>query len=247
MKRITNISLILLLFISSFSYGQVTISRQVIGSTGGFSTGGTMTISSTVGEAVIQTLFSVNNILTQGFQQPMNSTGAIDYEVINESCLGAKNGSIYISNVPGCPGPYSLAITAVGDSIQLGPDTLGTGDYNVFIQGATGCVYTMTIFVGLDSDENCLLKFYSGITPNGDDVNDVWWVDNIDQFPENTVQIYNRWGTEVWFEKNYDNINIVWEGTTGNKGEGDQMADGTYFYVAIVEGKDYKGWVELTR
>ncbi|MBX2958903.1 MAG: hypothetical protein KF732_03005 [Flavobacteriales bacterium] len=56
-----------------FAFGanaQTTISRQVIGSTGGYQVGTTMSISSTVGEPVVQTLFSVNQILTQGFQPP---------------------------------------------------------------------------------------------------------------------------------------------------------------------------------
>jgi len=250
MKQLTNISILLLLFVSSMSYGQVTISRQVIGSTGSFATGTSMTLSSTVGEAVVQSLFSVNNILTQGFQQPSVSiTSVVNYEVINESCNGAKNGSIFINSVPGCAGPYSIIITAVGDSVQLGADTLSTGNYDVLIQGSNGCTSQITVFVGLDSDGNCLLKFYSGITPNGDGINDVWIIDNIEMFPDNTVQIFNRWGSEVWFEKNYDNVNVVWQGYNSIKEEGDPMEDGTYFYIATIAGfdKPFKGWVELTR
>ncbi len=247
MKQINYITIILL-FISGYSYGQIQLGRQVIGSTGGYTTGSTMSLSSTVGEAVIQTLFSANTILTQGFQQPTIINGSnVEYEVINESCPSAKNGSIYISNVLGCSGPYSVDITAVGDSLLLGQDTLATGNYNVNITGSNGCTNSLQIFVGLDSDEDCKIHFYHGITPNGDGKNDTWIIENIELFPENTVQIFNRWGMEVWFESNYDNVNVVWEGNMGNKDEGKQLEDGTYFYVAIIEGKDYKGWVELTR
>ena len=81
---------------------QTTISRQVIGATGGYQTGGNITLSSTVGEATVQTLFSTSKILTQGFQQPETTADSIvTYEVINESCRGAQNGSIFISNVLG--------------------------------------------------------------------------------------------------------------------------------------------------
>ena len=248
MKLITNIPILLLLFISSFSFGQITLERQVIGSTGGFVTGTSMSLSSTVGEANVQTLFSTSTILTLGFQQPLTSSSSVvEYEIINESCPGAGNGSIYVSNVLGCPGPYNVVITVLGDTIPLGQDTLSTGNYDVLISGSNGCSYQLPLFVGLDSDEACELVFYHGITPNGDGKNDTWIIENIELYPENTVQIFNRWGMEVWFEKNYDNSNVVWEGNKGNKGAGKLIEDGTYFYVAIVNGKDYKGWVELTR
>ncbi|MCO6499988.1 MAG: gliding motility-associated C-terminal domain-containing protein [Vicingus serpentipes] len=237
---------LIVLLASNYSYSQIQLDRQVIGSTGGHTTGTTISLSSTVGEAVTQTLFSTSTIiLTQGFQQPqLTSDSILDYEIINESCVGAKNGSIYIDNVLGCPGPYKLIIRATRDSIEIGADTLSAGDYDILVLGSSGCSYSTTLNVGLDSDENCVLKFYSGITPNGDGINDVWWIDNIELFPENTVQIFNRWGREIWFGENYDNKNVVWE---GNSNSNEEMADATYFYIAKVSGKTYKGWVELTR
>ena len=42
----------------------------------------------------------------------------------------------------------------------------------------------------------------------------------------------------------YDNTNVVWEGL--NK-TGVEMTTATYFYVAVVAEKTYKGWIELTR
>ena len=251
MKQINYIP-ILLLFISSVSFGQVQLGRQVIGSTGGFASGTNFTISSTVGEAVVQTLFSTNTILTQGFQQPsLRLNDSIELEVINESCPGAKNGSIFVNNVENCNGPYQVIIKSVLDTtVFLGQDTLSTGDYYVVIIGDNNgnqCVNWLTIHVGLDSDEDCTLKFYTGITPNGDNKNDMWIIENIEMFPENTVQIFNRWGEEVWFGQNYDNDEVAWWGNNGNKDEGQQLADATYFYVAVVDGKTYKGWVELTR
>lgn len=246
MKRITIIIISLLL--TNLLVGQVTISRQVIGSTGGTSVGTSIMLTSTVGEANIQTLFSVGNIiLTQGFQQPLKGDSIVTYEVINESCPGAKNGSIYISDVKGCPGPYSVDVFTIDDTTLVGQDTLATGNYIVNIYGNNGCSYSTIVNVGLDSDAACELIFYSGITPNGDGKNDAWIIENIEMFPDNYVAIYNRWGNEVWFEEHYDNDKIVWKGNNGNKDEGDEMADATYFYIAVVEGKTYKGWVELTR
>jgi len=47
-----------------------TVSRQVIGTTGGTTTAGTLKISSTAGEAITQTVVAGTLTLTQGFQQP---------------------------------------------------------------------------------------------------------------------------------------------------------------------------------
>ena len=161
------ISLVLLFLISSFSIAQVSISRQVIGSTGTFYIGSSTSISSTVGEPVILTFFSPNSIITQGFQQP---------------------------------------------------ETL----------------------IEVDT----ALTFYKGITPNGDGKNDSWIIDDIEFFPNNSVKIFNRWGEILWKRESYDNNEVVWAGEHDN---GENLLTGTYFYVVIVEGKSYKGWVELTR
>ena len=85
------------------------------------------------------------------------------------------------------------------------------------------------------------LIFYSGITPNGDGVNDVWIIDNIEKYPENTVQIFNRWGNRVYYKEGYDNtFDGTWENT--------RLPDGTYFYV-FDDGKDkqYSGYVQIAR
>lgn len=167
------------------------------------------------------------------------------YEVLNESCPGAVNGSIFINDVEGYPGPYNVVVsTTTVDSTIIGQDTLSSGTYNIVITDANGSVYTTQIDVGLDSDEACELKFYSGITPNGDGNNDIWAIDNIELFPKNTVLIFNRWGNEVWSGEGYDNDKKVWIGLDNN---GVEMADATYFYVAVVAGKTYKGFIELTR
>lgn len=235
------------MILAKTSYGQVQVGRQVIGSSGGSSTSGSMVISSTVGETIITTQVTNNLILTQGFQQTFNRGDSIvTANVINESCVGASNGSIAIENVIGCAAPYRLSVKSVNDtSTVLSPNTLATGEYEVKVTGNSGCFYFITLFVGLDSDEDCQLKFYSGITPNGDGQNDVWIIDNIEQFPDNEVSIYNRLGEEVWSGSGYNNRDISWNGE-GN-GRGRPLVSATYFYIVKINGNIYKGWVELTR
>lgn len=88
------------------------------------------------------------------------------------------------------------------------------------------------------------LKVYSGFTPNKDGVNDTWIMDGIADLKPNTVMVFSRWGDKVWQGDDYDNSNVVWKGTNTN---GDNVPDGTYFYVVTVPARTVTGWVQVTR
>ncbi len=80
----------------------------------------------------------------------------------------------------------------------------------------------------------CEVEVFNTITPNADQINDVFIIEGIECYPENTVKIFNRWGVEVFSAKSYDNNEIVFKGNssaraTYNKEEG--LPSGVYFYV----------------
>ncbi|WP_177192367.1 T9SS type B sorting domain-containing protein [Chitinophaga arvensicola] len=78
------------------------------------------------------------------------------------------------------------------------------------------------------------------ITPNGDGKNDYFVVPGLDRYPGSTLLIYNRWGNQVYQNKNYD-----------NKWNGDGLNEGTYYYILKIRSaqvnRDLKGWIELLR
>jgi gliding motility-associated-like protein len=84
------------------------------------------------------------------------------------------------------------------------------------------------------------------ITVNGDGVNDTWYIENMENFPDAEVLIYNRWGNLVWQSNGYLK---EWDGTNYRNGE--VLADGTYFYIIdlhSVKVKDsYTGWVQIVK
>jgi gliding motility-associated-like protein len=87
----------------------------------------------------------------------------------------------------------------------------------------------------------CDLTVYNAISPNGDNKNDVFVITNIEQYPNNTVQIFNRWGKEVFNENGYDNTSKVFTGKN--------LPDGVYFYI-ISKGdgtKNLTGTVNISR
>jgi gliding motility-associated-like protein len=81
----------------------------------------------------------------------------------------------------------------------------------------------------------------SGITPNNDGKNDVWIIRHIEDYPDNEVLIFNRWGDVIDSFAGYDNKDIAWKGLNRNN---ERVPDGTYYY--IIKIKDYgtlAGWI----
>ncbi|MDR0228492.1 MAG: gliding motility-associated C-terminal domain-containing protein [Flavobacteriaceae bacterium] len=94
----------------------------------------------------------------------------------------------------------------------------------------------------LDGD----VVIYNLVTPDGDGRNDYFLIDNINKYPNNHVEIFNRWGVKVYETSNYDNKDLknVFRGysegrVTMNKNE--KLPTGTYFYIVSYEYKDAKG------
>jgi len=83
-------------------------------------------------------------------------------------------------------------------------------------------------------------------TPNGDDVNDVWHILRIDNFPSCKVTVYDRWGQRVYNSTGYKNDN-AWDGTYLNK----PLPAAAYYYVIELNAANDKdadtfyGWVSI--
>ena len=67
------------------------------------------------------------------------------------------------------------------------------------------------------------LQVWRAISPNGDGKNDVLLVEGLQNYPNHTVCVFNRWGNAVLNQKNYQND---WQGTWN----GTNVPDGTYYY-----------------
>ena len=49
------------------------------------------------------------------------------------------------------------------------------------------------------------LHIPQGFSPDGDGINDKWKITGIEYYPNNTVQIYNRWEIKIWEVDGYLN------------------------------------------
>ncbi|MBX2941932.1 MAG: gliding motility-associated C-terminal domain-containing protein [Cyclobacteriaceae bacterium] len=107
---------------------------------------------------------------------------------------------------------------------------LFAGGYLLSIRDSLGCQKNYPITIGVDNN----LLVPNIFTPNGDGVNEVFYIRNMPDATE--VIISNRWGKQVYSSKNYQND---WDG-------GDAV-DGVYYYRINAAGKSYSGWVEVLR
>ncbi len=104
------------------------------------------------------------------------------------------------------------------------------GVYELRVRDAAGCEKTYSITLDVDTN----ISIPNIFTPNGDGVNDVFFIRNLPG--EAALVVTNRWGKEVFRSGSYQND---WNG-------GD-VADGVYFYRLELPGEAVTGWVEILR
>jgi gliding motility-associated-like protein len=79
---------------------------------------------------------------------------------------------------------------------------------------------------------NCIpdLEIPEGFSPNGDGANDTWVIPGIENYPNNSIVVFNRWGNQVYSAEPYDNS---WNGECNESGTigGNTLPEGTYFFI----------------
>ncbi|MFH6994969.1 gliding motility-associated C-terminal domain-containing protein, partial [Flavobacterium sp. FlaQc-48] len=97
-----------------------------------------------------------------------------------------------------------------------------------------------------DACDKDQVNISQAFTPNGDGINDTWVVSNIEYYPASTVRVFNRWGTEVFVARNYQND---WDGHY--KGNSSSLPESSSYYYQIDldgDGKtDREGWIYINR
>ena len=135
---------------------------------------------------------------------------------------------------------------------KAAPSTVSTGEFGDDLSG--GMLNTKVQFSSIQSFHNSAFTFsselggvnpftfFNAFSPDGDNKNDTWTINNIELYPDNKLTIYNRWGDEVYSVKGYSN-DKAWDG--GN------LQPGTYYYVltATIENQPrvFKGFITMIK
>jgi trimeric autotransporter adhesin len=149
----------------------------------------------------------------------------IEVEVESTPATVGCNG-IVEAIVMGGTAPYNYIWTGIfGQTSSIVTD-LCPGSYEVFVTDALGCVGRLGEFIGRVADRRFPCNESSAVlTPNGDGFNEVFFINCVEEIPDNTLEVYNRWGQLVFRTLNYDNS---WRGTNVR---GEILPEGAYYYV----------------
>ena len=151
--------------------------------------------------------------------------GPVQVELLNNAAFGTFSYEPILGILTYTPNPDSCGLAIVRYRLT---DTLGRQSIGV-----------VTVNVACDK-----VIVFTGLSPNGDNLNDFWHIAGIDQFPKNEVQVFNRWGSRVLLQKGYTN-QTAWAG----EWNGRTLPDGTYFYmINLGDGSPLlNGYLELLR
>ncbi|WP_444626572.1 gliding motility-associated C-terminal domain-containing protein [Flavobacterium columnare] len=114
---------------------------------------------------------------------------------------------------------------------------------------------TATVTVTVHPSNNEEVVVYNHMTPNGDGDNDVFFIDGVDKFPNNSVEVYNRWGVLVYEAKGYNNNDRAFRGISSGRvtiKQLEELPEGTYYYMFKYENtsgvtKEKAGYLYINR
>ena len=131
-------------------------------------------------------------------------------------------------------------------------------DHDVIIVSPDSTQYfSLSIYDGCDQEihdsvlvwNQCPVENINVFTPNNDGINDFFVPINLDDYPNPSVLVYNRWGKLVYANENYQ---YDWDGTHFKSGN--ELNDGLYYYIVDPESNKYdyttnliNGYVHLIR
>lgn len=97
-------------------------------------------------------------------------------------------------------------------------------------------------------------EVFNAVSPNGDGINDTFVIQGLTAYPDNTVEIFNRWGVKVYEKSEYHKVQETSEGFAGRSNgratimEENELPVGTYFYVVKISGrKSLSGYLYINR
>ncbi len=140
-------------------------------------------------------------------------------------------------------GSYSWKFGDGGTSTDSDPthQYKTTGNYVVTLYGVNGACEDSVSHRYYEVIPDKEIRIPNAFSPNGDGINDTWEIEDLKEFPDCKVSIFNRWGEALYQSSGYYK---PWDGTYNGK----QVPLATYYYVITIPGrKTYSGWVVVLK
>ena len=169
----------------------------------------------------------------------VNRTGGNSNVILSISWNNATSSDKLLND------PDKIHIVRWDEEEQMWIDEGGVVDKNVNTVTTVSPLskYGVFTFGYVDQEVNEEIVVYDIFTPNNDGINEQLRIDNIDQFPNNSLQIYNRWGRLVFETEGYGQNDNYFKGYSSEKAtikRKEQLPVGTYYYILRYVNKQGK-------
>ena len=141
------------------------------------------------------------------------------FEVTEITCVDQKDGTAFATASGGNGGYYYAWSNGLTNPYI---DSLDNQYYYLTITDVLGCTGLDSVFIPR-SNANCV-EPVSAFSPNGDNYNDTWIIDNMYLYPEAEMKIFNRWGNLIYEKKG---IYEPWNGEYN----GAKVPSDVYYYI----------------
>ena len=183
---------------------------------------GTQTLVVTVGGTVTPTALpvAVEDRASTAMNTPINIV-----VLANDTLNGATTPNVVTSPANG------TVVVNADNTVEYRPHTgfAGTDTFVYEICNSAGCS-SATVTVDIVNK----IVPYNGMSVDGDGKNDYFHIGGIENYPNNVVRIYNRWGVKVFEVSGYDNVTRVFKGISDGRvtvEAPNKLPQGTYYYV----------------
>ena len=210
-------------------------------------TNGSNTANAEVSGAGVYTVLVTDNITGCSSTQTVSVNSTTVNAAFNpDATIGAPPLTVVFTNQSTGAITYSWSF-GNGTSTQTNPTNVfsSPGTYTVVLVSMNGaCTSTAEVVIKVNEKIGTVPEVF---TPNGDGHNDVFEIKGLDSYPNNSLQIFNRWGNPVYFAKPYKND---WDGTPNTVGKTgtSKLPTATYFYILDLGDDDktiLRGFIQL--
>ncbi len=201
------------------------------------------------------TIQDANNCRTDTIINIRQPDSLIINEVVAErippTCPDAPDGKLVVEGLGGTE-PYNFVW--IGEEVNGETiDNIKQGNYRIRLIDNNGCINNKRIY--LTAELPACLDIPNAFSPNNDQYNDIWDIQNpLDEnmdlsliYPEMIIKVFNRWGQVVWISDRGYPKSGAWKGTDSH---GRDLPVDSYHYIIYLNndsGRTMTGIVTIVK